>query len=92
MSYWPSTLCDAADPGDGQPFDFRFAEDYPRPPPDPDVVAFKHEGVIRSTPKAKLVRVQGGEHWLPVSVVFVGDDTVTMPPWFARRLGLGTAS
>ena len=57
---------------------------YPRPYD--EYVELEHEGIIRETSAAVLLRVDGEEVWIPKSQLSWADkDTAEISPWIARE-------
>ena len=54
------------------------------------------EEILRVTDKAMLVRLEDGEHWIPLSQIADGDDyetgdvdvTLSVTTWFCEKEGL----
>ena len=54
-----------------------------------DPVYAKHDGVVKSTPQAVLVRIGAREIWFPKSQVRVSDKVVIIPAWLADLKDIG---
>ncbi len=55
---------------------------------DRECIHLDHEGIIRTTEKAALLKIDGEEKWIPKSQIMdASDSTLAVTTWFAEKEG-----